>query len=177
MKRYLYFISILIVLAWTLGCGKKDNSQKSGKGDLEARVADLEHRVTQLEGGESGRANPGAQFIQANPKELSESPASFEGKKIRFMGKLNSLNLPSNSMVVSRGQGEVKVDLSTLDDSFKSQLKDLKIDDQMPQRIVVMGTYQNGVLKAERIRLMRAGTFGGPGGMFGQGNQGGQNNK
>jgi len=182
MKRYLYLISILIVLAWTVGCGGKDNSQKSdksGKGDLETRVADLERRVAQLEGGgiESGRMNPGSQFMQANPRELSETPAAFEGKKIRFMGKLNSLNLGSNSLVVARGDSQVKVDLSALDDSYKSQLKDVKIDDQTSQRIVVMGTFQDGVLKAERIRLMRGGAFGGPGGMFGPGNQGGGNNQ
>jgi len=183
MKQNLFLITVLIVLACAIGCGKK-GSDRGGKGDLEARVADLERRVAQLEGGgtagEPGRMNPGSQFMQANPRELSETPATFEGKKIRFMGKLSSLDLGSNKLVVARGDSQVKVDLSALDESYKSQLKDVKIDDQTPQRIVVLGTFEGGVLKAERIRLMKGGAFGMPGGgMFrpGNQNQGGGNNQ
>jgi hypothetical protein len=67
-------------------------------------------------------------------------------------------------MVVSRGQDNVKVDLSTLEEVYKAQLKDINVNDQTPRRISVMGTFQNGVLKAEKLRVVMRQMWGGPGG-------------
>ena len=155
-------------MVWSLGCGKKDASSAGGggKADLETRMSQLERRVAVLEK-EAGQENPYSQYMSASPKEIADTPAAFEGKKIRLMGQLKSINLASNSMVVSRGDGETKVDLSTLDEVYKAQLKDVNTSDQTPRRIGVMGTFQNGVLKAEKIRMSRQMGGGMPGGMGG----------
>jgi hypothetical protein len=175
MKRCLYIFTILIILIWSQGCGKKDTSSQGGGGrktDLDARVSQLERRVAILEK-EAGQDNPGAQYMPATPKEIAETPGAFEGKKIRLMGQMSSLNLASNSLVVSRGQDNTKVDLSSLEEVYKAQLKDININDQTPRRISVMGTFQNGVLKAEKLRVIMRQMWGGPGGPGGPGVPGG----
>jgi hypothetical protein len=94
MKRMLYLFTALIILIWFQGCGKKDASSQGGGGktDLESRVLQLERRVAILEK-EAGQDNTSAQYMPASPKELAETPGTFEEKKIRLMGQISSFNL------------------------------------------------------------------------------------
>ncbi|GEM_PF-2915089 len=179
MKRLFFVLAVLAILTWLQGCsgdttttpsskaksrqsaggegGGKGKRNRGAQSDLETRINRLERRVAQLES-QAGRQSVGMEYTRVSPRELKESPENFEGKKIRMMGRTKTLDLESNTMIITRGQNEIKVDLSTLDESFRTRLNNISTDENLPRRLIVMGTFKEGVFQAEKIQMLRRGS-------------------
>jgi len=155
------------------GRGKRMRGQGSDASyvELEKRVARLEERMAQLDQ-KNTRRQVTAEYTQVAPKELANNPDSYEGKKIRFMGKIDSIDADKNIVVISRGENKIKVDVADIDAEQKTELlKPVENNDNLG-RMIAMGVFKGGVMKADKVRLLRRGGMragrGGARGNFGE---------